>query len=54
MNNKHIDWCILMGLHETVKIIDSPRLEWYNKCDIYIDVRQAILLDLRVRDKCTN
>lgn len=43
-----------MGLHETVTIIDSPRLEWYNKCDIYTDVRQAIIKDLWVRDDIRN
>lgn len=48
MKNNNIDWCIVMGLHETVKIIDSARLDWYNVCDNYIAVRQIVITDLKM------
>jgi hypothetical protein len=48
MKNNNIDWCIVMGLHETVKIIDGARLDWYNTCDSYIDVRQIVLQELLI------
>ena len=46
MNNKNIDWCIVMGLHETVEIIDNSRLSWYNKCAIHMDARSVLIFDL--------
>jgi len=43
MDNRHLDWLYLMGLHDTLDIINNPRLVLYTNCEQMLNVKKLII-----------
>lgn len=47
MKNRTLDWLYLMGMLESIELIDADRLALYNEYDRVLNVREVILSDFK-------
>lgn len=47
MNNRILDWLYIMGMMESIELIDSGRLALYNEYDSVLEIRKIILSDFK-------
>ena len=47
-NNRTLDWLYLMGMMESIELIDSKRLDLYNTYNRLLKVRDILLRDFKI------
>ena len=48
-NNRTLDWMYLMGMLDSIELIDSDRLDLYNTYNRVLKIREIILDDFKER-----
>lgn len=46
-DNRTLDWLYIMGMMESIELIDSGRLDLYNEYNRVLEVRKIILSDFK-------
>jgi hypothetical protein len=45
-NNDYLDWLYLMGMHDTIEIIDEVRFAFYNSISRVLDINAIIINEI--------